>query len=146
VGGRKMCGVLVERASGPAGAALLIGIGVNVNHSEASFPEELRSQATSIAIELGRTVSRADLLAAVVSSLEGVRKQAIRKGSGSLMSALERRLDLIGNLVRIEQEHGRPIEGVAQGVDGDGGLVIRQSGGSQIKVFAGSLIELRNGR
>ena len=42
---------------------IVIGIGINVNQTE--FPEEISQTAGSLALALGREVSRADLTAAV---------------------------------------------------------------------------------
>jgi BirA family biotin operon repressor/biotin-[acetyl-CoA-carboxylase] ligase len=43
------------------------GIGINVNHR--NFPPELKDQATSLALELERDVSRQDLLVAILRSM-----------------------------------------------------------------------------
>jgi len=69
VGGRKIAGILVERASpagpGPgaspgaaelaagSGCGVVIGIGLNVNLDREDFPAELRTCATSLRIECG---------------------------------------------------------------------------------------------
>ena len=56
---RKVSGVLVETTSTrrKIGAAI-VGIGLNVNQSLEDFPVELRSRAGSLALALGRPVSR----------------------------------------------------------------------------------------
>ncbi|MFH1683677.1 MAG: biotin--[acetyl-CoA-carboxylase] ligase [Candidatus Margulisiibacteriota bacterium] len=46
--GKKVCGVLTERL---ASGHIIIGIGLNVNHLENSFPDELKDLATSLKIE-----------------------------------------------------------------------------------------------
>lgn len=54
---RKVCGILAEGASaGSDEIRIILGIGVNINHS--SFPSELRETATSLFIETER---RADI-------------------------------------------------------------------------------------
>src|SRR5208282_1344357 len=62
VEGRKIAGILVERAltsacfaradgeSGSPGQGVVIGIGLNVNVDEESFPTDIRPMATSLAI------------------------------------------------------------------------------------------------
>jgi BirA family biotin operon repressor/biotin-[acetyl-CoA-carboxylase] ligase len=60
VDGRKIAGILVERASPAAtessarpGCGVVIGIGLNVNLDRDDFPAELRTRATSLRIECG---------------------------------------------------------------------------------------------
>lgn len=47
---KKISGILVERL---ASGHLIIGIGVNLNNSPESFPDELKTKATSLLIETG---------------------------------------------------------------------------------------------
>jgi BirA family transcriptional regulator, biotin operon repressor / biotin---[acetyl-CoA-carboxylase] ligase len=50
--GRKICGVLVEPRIGAGHIEFaVVGIGINVGHAAADFPEELRGLATSCRIE-----------------------------------------------------------------------------------------------
>ena len=50
LGGRKICGILTESVG--AAACVIVGVGINVN--TASFPEELRDIASSVALQTGR--------------------------------------------------------------------------------------------
>ena len=63
---KKICGILtemsVESESGYI-QYLIIGIGINVNGQAEDFPAEIRSTATSLAMETGKTHSRAALAA-----------------------------------------------------------------------------------
>jgi BirA family biotin operon repressor/biotin-[acetyl-CoA-carboxylase] ligase len=57
INGKKVCGILTERAHDRFGAAFeVIGVGVNVNLSAGDFPADLAQSATSLQIELGRAV------------------------------------------------------------------------------------------
>jgi BirA family transcriptional regulator, biotin operon repressor / biotin---[acetyl-CoA-carboxylase] ligase len=69
--GRKVAGVLVEmRAQENAPHIAIAGIGINVNHTAADFPEELRSSATSLAIALDRQVDRVEFATALLRNLD----------------------------------------------------------------------------
>jgi BirA family biotin operon repressor/biotin-[acetyl-CoA-carboxylase] ligase len=69
--GKKLAGVLVEmRARANAKHLAIAGIGINVNHSALDFPEHLRSQATSIALVLGRVVDRQIFAGTVLDELD----------------------------------------------------------------------------
>jgi BirA family transcriptional regulator, biotin operon repressor / biotin---[acetyl-CoA-carboxylase] ligase len=67
--GRKVAGVLVEmRAQQKAAHVAVVGIGVNVNQSD--FPNELQERATSLAMTLGRRVSRQEFAVALLRHLD----------------------------------------------------------------------------
>ena len=69
VNGKKVCGILTEmNAELDRLHAVVLGIGINVNH--AAMPAELKSIATSLRIEAGKTCSRAQMLVALLQELE----------------------------------------------------------------------------
>jgi BirA family biotin operon repressor/biotin-[acetyl-CoA-carboxylase] ligase len=71
VHGRKVAGVLVEmRVQENAPHIAIAGIGVNVNHAPEDFSDELRSQATSLAIALDRKVDREKFAGALLRKLD----------------------------------------------------------------------------
>ena len=49
--------------------ALVVGIGINVNHRPEDFPPELRESAASLAMELGQTVDLEELTRALILAL-----------------------------------------------------------------------------
>jgi BirA family biotin operon repressor/biotin-[acetyl-CoA-carboxylase] ligase len=63
---RKVAGILAEASEG----RVILGIGVNANQLEGELPEETRHPPTSLRIELGGPVDRAELLAAILLRLE----------------------------------------------------------------------------
>ena len=63
INGKKMTGILTElQAESDRINSIIIGIGMNVNQEENSYPEELRSIATSLFIETGKKINRAELI------------------------------------------------------------------------------------
>lgn len=66
VGGRKVAGILAESSEG----RVVLGIGVNVNQTEDELPEDARTEPTSLRLELGAPVDRAQLLAEILARLE----------------------------------------------------------------------------
>ncbi len=59
VGGRKLAGVLAELREGQ----IVVGVGVNANHTAGQLPPGARVRATSLRILRGAPVDRAQLLA-----------------------------------------------------------------------------------
>ena len=64
--GRKVAGILAESSEG----RVVLGIGVNANQEEAELPADAQTEPTSLRLELGRRVDRAELLAAILARLE----------------------------------------------------------------------------
>ena len=66
LGGRKVAGILAEARDG----RVVLGIGINVNLTEDKLPTDVDLPATSLRVELGREVDRAELLTELLVVLE----------------------------------------------------------------------------
>ena len=66
VGGRKLAGVLAEARE----ERVVLGIGVNVNLTAEQLPQDVDRPATSLLVETGRELNRAELLADLLERLE----------------------------------------------------------------------------
>jgi BirA family biotin operon repressor/biotin-[acetyl-CoA-carboxylase] ligase len=66
LGGRKVAGILAESGDG----RVVLGIGVNANQTAGQLPGDADTEPTSLRLELGRPVDRAQLLAAILLRLE----------------------------------------------------------------------------
>src|ERR1051326_5458777 len=73
IGGKKTAGILTELyAELDQVKHIILGIGIDVNLACNDFPTELRSLATSLKIETGKAVSRAELAVHVLRELDHV--------------------------------------------------------------------------
>jgi BirA family transcriptional regulator, biotin operon repressor / biotin---[acetyl-CoA-carboxylase] ligase len=66
IDGRKVAGILAEAREG----RVVLGIGVNVHQTAEQLPERAEHPATSLLLESGRHVRRAELLASLLDHLE----------------------------------------------------------------------------
>lgn len=133
VGGRKLCGVLIEsELSGQEVRYSLVGIGVNVNFDidEAS---EIAGIATSVKRELGRDVSREEVLATLLNRFE-----ALYEDRPAAFSGWRARLETLGRQVTVRFRE-QVYEGVAEDVDADGNLILRRPDGSTLALEAGEV-------
>jgi BirA family biotin operon repressor/biotin-[acetyl-CoA-carboxylase] ligase len=64
--GRKVAGILAEASAG----RVALGVGVNVDQQASELPERPVFPASSLALELGRPIDRADLLVCILAQLE----------------------------------------------------------------------------
>lgn len=135
--GRKVCGILVQsELTDGAPAFALAGIGINVNLDVAAH-EEIATIATSLRSELGREVSREQVLAATLNHLESLYDAA---GRGDILSpGWKQRLETLGKPVRVEI--GSVVEeGTAVDADSDGSLILRRDDGSHVRIDAGEVL------
>jgi len=139
IGGRKVCGILVESNSKTETVAYaIIGIGINIGLQVADFPD-IAATATSLASELGRDVSRIELLRRLLVEIE---KQYL-SSRDSIFQGWRDRLITLGKSVQVSS--GKSVmEGVAESVDRDGSLLLRHSDGTVSRIVAGD-VTLREG-
>jgi BirA family biotin operon repressor/biotin-[acetyl-CoA-carboxylase] ligase len=137
MGEKKIGGILIESSLAEEGAGnfSIVGMGVNVNFDPGEYPD-IKDIATSLQRELGRPISRLHLLGAIMAEMEEL-YLAIKQG-GSVREEWASLLDTLGHQVRVAWGE-QVYEGYAQGVDGDGGLVLRLSNGSLQTLAAGEV-------
>ncbi len=152
VRGRKLCGVLSQTHISPAGDRFhLLGIGMNVNNSD--FPEELAGMATSLALETGREVDLGGvarcLLARLAWNLGLVHYQEelelAKDRQKDLVLASWRRLsDSVGKRVRygFDVQRAPLYEALVEGVDNQGGLMLRLDDGGRLVEYSGEIVYL----
>lgn len=126
IGERKVCGIICEcSASRGALEWIVAGIGINVGRREDELPpqEDGRPPATSLFIELGRDVSRAEVLASVLSRIDS-ELSLIESPSGraEMIARYEAVCSTIGRTVAVISQDGR-TEARAVGISPSGALV-----------------------
>jgi BirA family biotin operon repressor/biotin-[acetyl-CoA-carboxylase] ligase len=135
--GRKVAGILIE--SPPATPhRLVVGIGINVNNSLDSAPEEVRARAAAACDAAGGPVSRTAVLAAVLQQLE--RDIGELANASPRLPARWRELCLLTGGSVVVTDSGRTIAGTCLGLDDDGALRV-QTGRSIERLFSGVVTE-----
>jgi BirA family biotin operon repressor/biotin-[acetyl-CoA-carboxylase] ligase len=136
VNNKKVCGILIESdVRGSAVDYAVIGIGLNVNLKTADFPE-IAATATSLSSELGRELSRREIIRCLLVELEDL-YLALPEGD-SVFREWQDRLVTLGK--EVELISGQTThQGVAESVASDGSLFLRQPDGKLIKVVAGDV-------
>ena len=141
--GRKCCGILSEmQAERDDIRYVVVGIGINVNHSV--FPEELGQRATSLRIEGKQTYSRVTLLCDFLLRFELLYDDLQR---GSLSTVLQRWVDrstfAFGKQVTVDLGSGRKLEGQTAGLSEVGNLKVKLADGHVEEVISGDIVAWR---
>jgi BirA family biotin operon repressor/biotin-[acetyl-CoA-carboxylase] ligase len=125
-GKRKLGGILVESATrGEIPKFAVAGIGINVNHEESDFPEELKGTATSLRVITGHPVDKERLLEHLCRSLESWYNSPTR-GRVSVIKVFEDRMAFSpGDRIRL-QTHRQGLSGIYRGLTPEGGLLVEQ--------------------
>lgn len=136
-GDRKIAGVLVESWSGSPGPAVVIaGIGINV-HTRV-FPDGVGARATSVALELGLDGEPPDRGAILADALDQLFRDVpvvAAHGLGTIHARIVAADALRGSAVRTDDG----LTGLAEGIDEDGRLLLRDRGGEVHGLAAGEV-------
>ena len=121
--GKKVCGILTEMsAQFDYVNHIVVGIGINVNIE--SFPEEIAETATSLRIETGKQISRAELIEAVWEQFETVYEVYLQtQDLRNLVKEYDARLINMHRNVKV-LDPKEPFEGKAMGITPRGELMV----------------------
>lgn len=134
IGGRKVSGVLPENAwDRDKLIGVVLGMGINVRVDFAGT--ELKNTAISIESALGKPADRLELL---VNLLKSVDSWYARLDSATLFDAWKNRLTTIGQTVTVNSADSE-VHGVAEAVDEQGALLVRDDQGMVRRVIAGDI-------
>lgn len=136
--GKKVCGILTEM-SAEIGYInyVVIGVGINVNQDE--FPQGIQDKAASLKQELGYSVRRSELIAAVMKEFEVCYEtflktedlSGIREQYNRLLVNRDRKVKVL--------EPGNEYEAHAVGINDSGELLVRTADGQEKAVYAGEV-------
>ena len=136
IGGRKVAGILAESAiAGDTVWYAVLGVGMNVS-LDTNQTEEIATFATSINAAAGQEVPRADLLRQFLMDLDALYLalaqgiSPIEEWQGLLSTTGQRLMATWGN---------DTYNGVAEGTDPMGNLLLRQDDGSLLTLTAGDV-------
>ena len=142
IAGKKVTGILTElQADMDRVHSIIIGIGINVNHEAAAFPEELQSIATSIKLATGKTVERALLAAEVMQYLEKYTKLYEEHGFKPIKLLWESYNCTIGSRIRATTIRDT-FEGVATAITDDGILLLQLDNGEIKEIISADIFLL----
>jgi len=140
IGGKKVCGILTETISRGNGIEyVIIGVGINVNQNE--FEPQIERFATSLFKESGRKFDRTVILVKLLNYINFY-FEGLKNGKFShLISEWERESSYAYRKKIKYFEKAKPIMGTTDGLDENGYLKIKLSGGGTTKIMSGEIFE-----
>ena len=140
IGGKKVVGILTEMSAEVDRVRhIIIGIGVDVNQDANEFPAELRKIATSLKIEAGEGICRAELATEIIRELDF---DYARIGAGKFSEVAdewEAACVTIGKNVTVHTGVLK-FRGRAEALDDDGALLVRTEHGLLERVIGGDVM------
>ncbi len=142
VKGKKICGILAEMSETSRGAAIIVGIGINLKSS--NFLPDLRETATSIEQETAKAPDVEILLQTLTRNLaKFYRLLNQEKGAAKIRREWAHRSSYFeGRDVRVKLE-GETITGTTRGLEENGALRVETDDGKIRIVQAGDVERLR---
>lgn len=139
VSGKKVAGILTElNAELDRIKYVLVGIGVDVNIQASEFPQELRAQATSLQMQAGKPIVRAELAAAILRELDREYSRVLDGQFAAVATDWEEHCTTLGQRVTIRLGERR-ISGRAESLGDDGALLLRTEHGHLERIVGGDV-------
>lgn len=139
INGRKAAGILTETQSDQDFSRFIVmGIGINVNHSREEMEGPFRYPATSIAIEAGFAIKRQRVLLSFLDQFERDYDLFLKKGISILIPEFAAHSGVLGKIVTVICGN-REITGKAQGFTQEGALLLLRNDGSQETIWVGDV-------
>lgn len=135
---KKICGILTEMSAEMDYINhIVVGVGINANIE--SFPEELKEKATSIRIENGEKIKRAQLINRIMLHFEEEYNLFIENNDLSMQLDLYNSLLVNRNKEVVVLEPAKDYSGIARGINCKGELLVEKEDGELVHVYAGEV-------
>ncbi|WP_382397245.1 biotin--[acetyl-CoA-carboxylase] ligase [Lentibacillus salinarum] len=136
---KKTAGILTEmQAEQDRIQYIIVGIGMNVNHTADEFPVSVKNKATSVKSETANEQPIVPLIQQLLHDFEQAYDDFIEHGFSNIKNKWESYAYRIGDTIRIQTNHTE-IEAVFTGVAEDGALLIHTDNGETQKVYSGEI-------
>lgn len=141
--GKKLCGILLESVAEDQRLKYVIaGTGIDVNLSEKDYDEELLTKATSLRIELGKSVDREKLIQAFMLRWEALFQQYESEGFEPIAKLWESYAISLGQSILIttsqESYYAIPLKLTERG-----SIIVELEDGEQREIFSAEMGEVK---
>ena len=139
---QKVAGILADtKTMLKEGPCVVVGVGINVNHTTDVFPDELQETATSLRIVKGEPVFRQPLFCKLVETFESVYHEYLQSGLRDILPEIKSRLAWRGQLVEVN-DPVQPASGRVVDIKEDGSLLLETQDRGCIAVHSGTITHI----
>ncbi|REE94312.1 BirA family biotin operon repressor/biotin-[acetyl-CoA-carboxylase] ligase [Paenibacillus taihuensis] len=136
IGGKKISGILLESTAEDERLRYVVtGIGISVNLTREDYPPELHDIATSLAIELGRTLDRAEIIASFFAQFQQLYAVYLKEGFAPIKMLWEA-LSVSLHKPRKLLVAGGEITATPVSLNDQGALMVQSEDGTIIPIFS----------
>ena len=127
--GRKICGILTEGIMNfetQSVESIILGIGINISVDREQLPEDLKNKVGGITNHSSGTINRNDLTVSIINNFLAIYQDI---NSREFLEDYRERCFVLGKTITFKQKQEQ-IRAIAEGIDDDGGLIVRLQDGS----------------
>ncbi|PDH27087.1 MAG: biotin--[acetyl-CoA-carboxylase] ligase [Puniceicoccaceae bacterium MED-G32] len=138
--GKKVSGILTEaRIDSDRMHTIILGLGLNINSTTKSFPEEIRSIATSLRAETNQSYDMNALSIEIIqATVRAYKKCTVSNNNESLSKAWDA-FDYLKDKPISLTENGQKVSGLALGINSYGALQIKKNDGKIHTIHSGDV-------
>jgi BirA family biotin operon repressor/biotin-[acetyl-CoA-carboxylase] ligase len=136
---KKVSGILTEmKTTGKKVEFVIVGIGININIKKNDFSPPLEQIATSLRIEMGKSIDRIELIAKLFEIIGDFYQLFLKEGIKPIRELWLSYAQLSERFVEVT--FGEEVyRGMVTGMDETGALIIRAEKGEQLRIIAGDV-------
>lgn len=139
ISGKKSAGILTEMSAEPDRVRhIVLGVGIDVNMPLEEFPVEIREISSSVMLELGRKVNRAELMRRFLEEMERCYTMLLRGERAPLLDEWRSLSGMLGRRVRVTTLRG-VTEGTALDINESGYLLLQAGDGAVSTITSGDV-------
>lgn len=137
---KKVAGILTEMSGELMKVDhIIVGVGINVNNGEEDFSEELKEKASSISLETGKLLNRANLLAEILNNFEKLYGDFLEsKDIEASIKICRENSILLGRDVRIIAKGNEKIRRAVD-IGSSGELIVEDKDGNRESIVSGEV-------
>jgi BirA family biotin operon repressor/biotin-[acetyl-CoA-carboxylase] ligase len=140
---KKVAGILTEISTEmDAIDYVVVGLGLNVNITDADMPSDIQSIATSVQMQIGRQFPRSQLLCKILQHFESSYETLKQDGFKPIIDQWRLMSDIIGQQVYVDML-AFGYTGIVENVDDDGVLILKDRNGQRHRIFSGDVTRIR---
>ena len=127
--GRKICGILTEGIMNfetQSVESIILGIGINISVDREQLPDDLKNKVGGLSNHSSGTINRNDLTVSIINNFLAIYQDI---NSREFLEDYRERCFVLGKTITFKQKQEQ-IRAIAEGIDDDGGLIVRLQDGS----------------